>query len=306
MRRIRDGFLLLRQSWAVVRQDPELVVVMGLGFILQVVVFGGLFLVIFRRFPQAADFRFPKLLWLYPILTASGIVGAVAGATVIATAMQRLEGREASIREGFALARERFPQLVGWTVFGSIVGVLIQLVAEKLKLGGRIAALLAGVSWAIVTMLVVPVLLFERKGVFDSLRRSGSLIRSKWGEGVTGYGSINVALVIVMVPLLIGSSLLIAVDVALGAVAVVVVFSGLIFFSGALGGVFNAALYRYAATGHVSAPFSEAQLESTFVTKEEKKKPARRVWRYVGFAFLGLYVVMKGLQWAGVIPDPGR
>lgn len=210
------------------------------------------------------------------------------------------------MREGLQLAWQRLPQLVGWTAFASIVGLFIQLIAEKLKLGGRIAALLAGVSWVVVTMLVVPVLLFEKKGVIASLQRSGSLIRQRWGEGVTGYGSINIALVIVMMPLLIGSSLLLIVDVALGVLAMAVVFLGLIFVSGALGGVFNAALYRYAATGEVAAPFSTAQLESTFVTKQERKKPARRVWRYVGFGFILLYLTIKALQWAGVIPDPGR
>ncbi len=306
MRRIKDGFRLLRQSWEVVRRDPQLILVMGVGFLLQVLVAGTLFLLVFRRTPEAADFRFPKLLWIYPILIVSGVFGAMASATVIATAMRRLEGREASVREGFECVKERFPQLVGWTVFGSIVGLFIQLIAEKLKLGGRIAAFLMGVSWIVVSMLVVPVLLFEKKGVLDSLKRSGSLIKEKWGEGVTGYGSINIALIILIMPLMIGASLLVVVDVALAVLAMVVLTLGLMLVAGTLGGVFSAALYRYASTGEASGPFSSAQLSSTFVTKQEKKRPLRRALRYVTFAFLGIYLVIKALQLAGVIPDTGR
>lgn len=52
MGRIKDGFLLLRQSWQVVKQDPQLILVMAVGFILQVVVFGTLFVVVFRAPPR--------------------------------------------------------------------------------------------------------------------------------------------------------------------------------------------------------------------------------------------------------------
>lgn len=302
MRRIKDGFRLLGQSWQVVRQEPSLIAVMAVGLILQLAVFAALFLLLFQRTPEAEDFRFPELLWLYPILIASGLVGAVAGSTVIATAMQRLEGRDASVRDGFRLTMSRFPQLAGWTVFGSIVGLLINLIAEKLKLGGRIAALLAGVAWIVVTMLVVPVLLFERRGVFDSIRRSADLVKERWGEGVTGYGSMGVALALVMVPLLFGASALIAVDVVLGVAAFAVVFLGTIFVSSTLGGVFNAALYRYAAAGEASGPFTSAQLESTFVTKEERQRPGRRALRIAGFVLLAVYLVVKVLQMTDVVP----
>lgn len=302
MKRIEDGFRLIGQSWQVVRREPTLIVVMAAGLILQLATFGALFLLFFRRTPEAADVRSLKLVWLYPIVVASSLVGAVAGSTVIATAMQRLEGRDTSVRDGFRLTMSRFPQLAGWTVLGGLVGLAINLVAEKLKLGGRIAALLAGVTWAVITMLVVPVLLFEGRGVFDSIRRSADLAKQRWGEGVTGYGSINVALALVMVPLLVGAGALLAVDVALGLAVLVVVFLGTVFVATTLGGVFNAALYRFAAAGEVSGPFNSAQLESTFVTKEERQRPARRAWRLAGFALLAVYLVVKALLLTDVIP----
>ncbi|HEX2295600.1 MAG TPA: DUF6159 family protein [Actinomycetota bacterium] len=302
MKRIKDGFRLLGQSWQVVRAEPALVGVMALGLVLQLAAFAALFLLFFQRTPEAEDFRWPGILWLYPMMIASGLVGAVAGGTVIATAMQRLEGHDASVRDGFRLTMSRFPQLAGWTVFGSIVGIVINLIAERLKLAGRLTALLAGVAWVVVTMLVVPVLLFEDRGVFASIKRSAELVKQRWGEGVTGYGTMGVALMIVMVPLLVGAGALVAVDVALGVAVLVVVFLGTMFVASTLGGVFNAALYRYAAAGHASGPFSEAQLGSTFVTKEERQRPARRAWRIVGLVLVAAYLVMKLLQATDVLP----
>lgn len=303
MRRVKDGFVLLGQSWEVVRREPALVAVMAAGLILQLAVFGALFLLFFQRTPEAADFRFPRFLWLYPILIVSGLAGSVAGSTVIATAMQRLEGRDASVRDGFRLTMSRFPQLAGWTVFGAVVGLVIQLVAEKLKLGGRIAALLAGVAWVIVTMLVVPVILFEDRGVFASLKRSAELAKQRWGEGVTGYGSIGIAMMVVVLPLVVVASALTVVDVALGIAAMVVVFVGLMFVASTLGGVFNAALYRYAVAGEASGPFSGPQMQGMFVTKEERQRPARRAFRIVGLVLLGLYLVLGLLRYLDVVPN---
>lgn len=182
--------------------------------------------------------------------------------------------------------------------------LVINLVAEKLELGGRIAAILAGAAWAVVTMLVVPVILFEDRGVFASVRRSAELARKRWGEGATGYGSIGIALAIVMIPFVLAGAGLTFVDPVLGVAAMVTVFVGLMFVASTLGGVFNAALYRYAVAGEASGPFSAPQLQGTFVTKEERQQPARRALRIVGFLFLAVFLLSKVLPASG--PVAGR
>lgn len=298
MGRIRTGFRLLKQSGEVLKKEPSLIVVMAVGFILQIAVFLGLFIVAFQRAPELADFRFPRLLWVFLILAASGMIGSLAGATVIATAMQRLEGRDASIREGFALALDRFPKLVGWTFLSATVGVIIQQLAERLKVGGAIVAAIAGVGWAVATMLVVPVLLFENLGVVDALKRSASLIKDRWGEGVTGYGSVGAAMVVATLPVMIGGAILIPFNPLAGIVLVSATFLGIMLVGGALGGIFSAALYRFAADGTVTRPFEQEQLERSFRTKEEeKRKPALRAMRIAGLVFAGIYIVLKLVQW---------
>lgn len=305
MKRIKDGFRLLKQSWSVVRQDPELIFVMAGGVMLQLLVLAGLFLLVFRRAPEAADFTFPRMLWLLPLYGVAGVVGSLTGGTVVATACQRLEGRDASVREGFSRAWSRSPALIGWSFLAAGVGMLLSVIAERLKLEGRVAALIGGVTWAVVTMLVIPVILFEDKGAFGSIKRSGSLVKERWGEGVTGYGTINVALMILFIPVMVAAPFLMLVDVVLGLTVMVIAFLSLIAVSGALGGVFNVALYRYAAAGEATGPFQESQLATTFVTKEEKKKPARRIWRILGFVFIGVYALLKLLEVTGVIPSAG-
>jgi hypothetical protein len=261
----------------VIKQDPELIAVIALGFIAQVTIFLVLFFLAFSRAPHLADFRFPHFLWLYPIMFASGLVGSLAGATVIAAAVERLEGRDPSLRKAFALAMKQFPKLVWWSLIAATVGLLMQLIVEKFKLGGRIVAMLAGISWVVATSLVVPVLLYEDRPVLDSLGRSASLIKKRWGEGVVGIGSASVALVLIMLPFTIGGAVLIPFAPAAGITVMVAAFVAIVVVGGALGQVFTAALYRFAADGVVAAPFGREQLESQYQSRAERKKSSPTV-----------------------------
>jgi hypothetical protein len=298
MKRIKTGFALLAQSARVVRKEPGLIAVIAIGFILQIAVFIGLFFAVFQRAPEAADFNFPRILWSFLILGASGMVGTLASATVIATAMTRLEGREGSIRDGFRLALEKFPQLVGWTFFAAVVGAIIQLVAERLRLAGKIAAIIGGASWAVATMLVVPVLLFEPIGVIDSIKRSASLVKSRWGEGVTGYGSMAVAMVILALPIMVAGGLLLALSPTAAIIVMAAAFLLTTLVIGALQGVFSAALYRFAAEGTVGAYFGREELENAFHTREERKRSKGwRALRIAGTVVALVYVVLMIVDW---------
>ena len=67
----------------------------------------------------------------------------------------------------------------------SVNVVLSSLRDRNNKLLSIVAAGLS-LAWSLITYLIVPVLLFEDRGVFDSLHRSQELFRSHWGEQVAG------------------------------------------------------------------------------------------------------------------------
>ena len=306
MKRIKDGFRLVGQSWEVIRREPLLLLVIALGLVATVVTAAALFLLVLRRAPEAADFRWPNVLWILPITLVAGIPSTVATGTVIATAMDSLEGKDASVRKAFTCTMRKFPQLVAWSIVAGIVGMFIQLVAQKLDLGGKIAAALAGMSWAVATMFVIPILLYEDLGPVESAKRSVELVKRRWGEGITGYASMGMAVVIVFLALLALAIPVTYLNAIAGMLLLGTAFFGMIFFVTTLQGVFNAALYRFAVSGTAAGPYTSAQLESTFTTEEkEKKKPGYRAWKVVGYALVGIYVVLKALDWADVVAIPG-
>jgi hypothetical protein len=271
--RIEAGLKLLGQSWSVIWKDPKLLAVIAIGFILQAAVFLSLFLLVFSRAPHLADFRFPRFLWLYPIIYASSLVGSLSGAAV-----ERLEGRDPSLRRAFALALRRFPKLAWWGLVAVTVGLVIQVIGEKLKIGGRLVALIAGVGWTVAITLVVPVLLYEDPPVLESLGRSTSLIKKRWGEGVVGYGSVSVASGIIGIPIaMLGLAAWVLIAPAVGITLMVVAFVGMLVIGGAVGQVFAAALYRYATDGVVTAPFGREQLENQYQSRAERNKASPRI-----------------------------
>lgn len=298
MARIRTGFKLLSQSAQVVREEPALIGAITLGLVVQIAMFLVLFFAVFERAPQFEDFRWPGMLWIFPIVFVAGIPGSLAGATVVAAAMQKLEGGEGSVRAAFQLALNRFPQIVLFNLLAAGVGLLIQFIAEKLKLGGRFAALVVGASWTVVTLLVIPVILFEDKNAFEAVKRSGSLIRERWGEGVTGHGAVAVAVALIVGPFMIIGGILLPFNLLVGIVVMVTSALILMTVAGALGGVFNAALYRYAADGVVGDPFDRGQLDAAFVSRRDRREasPARRALRITSVLLVVVYVVLRILR----------
>lgn len=137
---------------------------------------------------------------------------------------------------------------------------------------GRIVADIAGAVWAIATFFVIPVLAMEGTEPIDSLKRSGAIVKARWGEGATGAVTIGVVtfllnLLIVIVGV-VGAVFLFAANLpvlggsvlALAVTAVIIVS----FVSTALNQIFRVALYQYAVTGSTSGGFERELLHSAF------------------------------------------
>jgi hypothetical protein len=144
------------------------------------------------------------------------------------------------------------------------VGLIVRSLENRAGVVGRIVFGLVGMAWSIVTFMVVPVLLFEDLSVTDSVKRSATLFRSRWGEQLVGNGSIGLVVLVVGIVALIPIGLAYAISSILGFAVAVVLVGALMAANAALSGIFNAALYRYATTGLASSPFEISDLQGSF------------------------------------------
>lgn len=270
MGRVRRGFKLAGVSWRVVVAEPAMLLVLLAGLVGMVVLSGGSFLLLFRRLPNGSDFTFPNYLVVLPVLWFGTIASTYCNVVVAVMADQRLRGDDAKVADGVAVATSKLDRILSWTVLSIAVGLVLHALAERLKLGGVIASRLFGLAWGLATTFVVPVLALEDLSVSDSIRRSASTFKAKWGETMVAQGTVGLAMLVALIPAAVVVGVMFAIAVPLGVLAAVIVFGLLTIISGALDSVVDVALYRYAVDGEVLGAFTAADLDATFAPKTRK------------------------------------
>ncbi|MBK8194809.1 MAG: hypothetical protein IPK76_16920 [Lewinellaceae bacterium] len=203
------------------------------------------------------------LVFLYYLINFFVIV--FFNSALIHCAVKILNGEETSLQEGMSFAWSRVDKIFAWSVLSATVGTLLQALQNAGKIG-EIAASLIGIAWSILTFFVVPVLIYEDKGVIESVKESGRLMKQKWGESLAANVSFGVfhflgILVAVGIGILLSS-----VSVVLGIVAGVAIVLLVSTVMSAAQTVFVAAVYNH-VTGRPVGNFDGDALDSVFITK---------------------------------------
>jgi Family of unknown function (DUF6159) len=265
--RVRRGFKLAGVSWRVIVAEPAILLVLAVGFVGMVVVSGGLFLLLFRRFPTSDDFQFPGYLVVLPVLGFGSIVTTYCKVAVSVMADRRLRGEEPTVGDGMSVATERLDRIISWTMVSIAVGLLLQVIADRFRFAGALVSNLLGMAWNLGTMFVIPVIALEDLPVSGSIRRSASIFKSKWGESVVAQGTVGLAVMFAAIPAALVVALCAAISAPLAIGVAVVLFGGLALVSGALDAVVDVALYRYAVDGTVLGAFTAEDLDGSFQPK---------------------------------------
>jgi Family of unknown function (DUF6159) len=263
---ISRGFRLAKASWGVVRGDGELLVLPVVSFFCSLVVMAVFGLGMAGvGLPQQGEQVKPAIYVLgFLMYVLLSFVTIFFNAAVIGTAMKRLKGEDASIKDGLALAREHLGRIFVWAVITATVGMILRALQNRAGLIGRILIGLIGIAWTVLTFFVVPVLLYEEVGVGEAIKRSGTIFRQRWGEQFIGNATIGLAIFLVAIPVILLGGLVAAAAPLLGVPLLVLSVGALMAVGAACTGVFNAALYRYATTGEASGAFSIEDMNASF------------------------------------------
>ena len=282
MGRIKRGWRLSKQSWAVVKSDKSLLafpIISVVAAIVTMIIFfgGGAAVAVAINSPWGA---LPLVIIGVYLLTVVGVFASVALASC---ATEALEGRDTTVAQGISAARGRMKLIFAWAAVALFVGILISAIQSLLQqvAGGVVSAIvggLAGFAWAVATFFVIPVIAIEGLGPKEALKTSAHVVKERWGEGVVGSSAIGlITFFVAILPaiammvlgfLLAGSSaggggLLIAIGVLVFVIALL--------FQTTIMAVFRVALYRYATNDEVLGGFDREGLESAFVAKKGRR-----------------------------------
>jgi hypothetical protein len=282
MERIKRGWKLSKQSWAVVKSDKSLLafpIISVVAAITTMIIFfgGGAAMAVAIGSPWGA---LPLVIIGAYLLTVVGVFSSVALASC---ATEALEGRQTTVGQGIRAARGRMKVIFAWAAVALFVGALIAVIQSLLQevAGGIVSAIvggLAGFAWAVATFFVIPVIALDGLGPKEALKTSAHVVKERWGEGVVGSSAIG--LITFFVAILPAFAMMVLGFVLLGSSAIgggllitigVLVFVIAMLFQSTITAVFRVALYRYATEGDVIGGFDREALESAFVPKKSRR-----------------------------------
>ena len=266
MSRIARSFRLVEQSYRLLMQDKELMILPlisgAIGLVIVAVVAGIGFAASFAFEPGPALY-IPFFLFYIVMFS----IGYFFQAAVIAGATERMRGGEPTVSSALAAAARRAGPILMWAVVAATVGVILKMIQDRVGFIGKIVVGLVGAAWSFATFFVVPVLVLEDRTIDDSFKRSVNLFKKTWGENLVGGASIGLAMLCAWVTLVAATGLL-AYVIGVAAVSLFLVGAvALTVFSSALQGVFTASLFRYATEGQGPAGFDPDLLQNAFVPK---------------------------------------
>jgi hypothetical protein len=269
---------LARASWAVLREDRELLVlplISGAACL----VLGGMFLlpVLFTAETTAtatgSETRISTVgyVLLFLMYVALAYVTVFFKVALLCGADERMRGEDPTIGSALSAAADHAGKVLPWAVVSATVSMALRAVEERAGFLGRIAIALVGVAWAAVTFLVLPVLVFEGLGVVEAIKRSGAMRRRPWGENLIVNGGIDLVALVAMLPavavaalgIVSGSTGLLVITLALAIGWIIVVAC----WSSAMTAVFQLALYRYATDLEMPPQFATVDMGNAFLDR---------------------------------------
>jgi hypothetical protein len=283
MGRFSRSWQLVMQSFAILRSDKQLMLfpvfsAIACFVLTAIIATGGAFLMLpARAAALAAGEQFHPnqsplfMIGMFTLYVVNYFVIVFFNVALVGVANSRLMGGTWTFRDGLNLAWERKFTIFQWALVAATVGVILRTLEERLGLIGRIIMKFVGIAWALACYFVVPVLAFEDLTPIEAVKRSSKLFRDTWGEKVIGGFSLSLVSMVLLLPgigLVIVAAILGGVTgLLIGLALMILYFLLLSVFMSAVGGIFNAALYRYACFKQVAPAFSEELIASAWAPK---------------------------------------
>ncbi len=286
MNKISNSWALVKQSFAILSKDEELMLLPILSAISCILVsasvLGGGALYVYPQVQAAAA---NQLTWrpshsllfgfMFVFYLVNYFVIIFFNTALVSAASVRLGGGKPTLGGGLQAAWRRLGVIFQWALVAATVGMILRMIEERSGFIGRLVVSVVGMAWTLATFFVVPVLVFEDLGPVAAVERSMELFRKNWGEEVVGTFSFGLIFIVLALPgialPILGAYLAGDFGATIGATLMVVYFVVLAVVNSAARGIFMAAVYRYATSGEISPGFSE----NTFSTAWRPKSGSR-------------------------------
>lgn len=270
--RIARSWRLTRAAWHVVRSDRSLLALAAISAVTGAIglallfVLGGAF---DRGHLKGDELALFALIFAYPLT----FISVFFNTAIAAAASAALEGRHLTVGEALAVPARKLGTIALWALIAAVVGFVLEQAANRLPLGGSIAARIVGVGWSLASLFAIPIIAIEDCSAPEALKRSAGVVKKRWGESIGGNVIIGAWMVIAILALVVVFAVAIVATNDVPAVRDIVIGAGVLALVAVAAlqlvvrQTFAVALYRYATEGAAQGPFAEQDLQSPFARK---------------------------------------
>jgi Family of unknown function (DUF6159) len=283
MSRYTRSWLLVKASMEVLRNDNALLVLPAISSVVTLCVAAGFIglgmssgtFAAMHASHRPGSVPLEFYVWMFCLYVVQYFVVIFFNTALVGAAIILLGGGRPTVWDGLRLAVSRIGAILGYAIISATVGVLLQLVAEKLGFVGRLIAGGLGLAWTAATFLVVPILAAEGIGPWQAIERSSELLRKTWGENLIGNAGISLVMSTISGAFLLvgygggyflfkrGYDVLGVALIAAAATAFLLV----VLVGAALAAIYSAAVYWYAASGKPPVDFDGDLISAAFTHK---------------------------------------
>jgi hypothetical protein len=208
--RVSNGWKLSMNSFKVLKQNKNLIIFPILSGASLLLIMGSFFTIILASAGWDADniretSTTTNYLFVFLYYLVNYFIVVFFNMALIHCTKLYFQGEEPTIQKGIQFSLSRVGTIFSWAIFAATVGTILRIITESAGTLGKIITSLIGIVWSIATFFVVPVIAYENLGPIAAFKRSGQIMREKWGESLTAtfsFGLIQfLAIVIVALPL---------------------------------------------------------------------------------------------------------
>ena len=258
----------MKTSLGVLRKDKEIMVFPVLSFVACAIILLSFFVGFwFVGVPSLDSIPWLWIVFMILLYFVLFFIVIFFNTAIIACANIRLNGGDPTISDGLRIASQNIGRILIWAIISATVGMILQAIRERSGWIGRILVGIIGFAWTYVTFFIIPVLIYEKKGIASSIKRSASLFKQTWGEtiiGTFGFGIIFGLLALIgILPIFLGFYI----GGVTGAITSVIIaffyWAVLGVVASATNGIYVAAMYYFATKKQLPADFDASLLPQT-------------------------------------------
>jgi hypothetical protein len=273
MQRFRNTWSLMKSSFAVLQAEKKLLIFPVISALVTLLILASFIfptLVLDKGWIEdgiiSDSTQWYHYLQLFGLYYACYFIMLFFNSATVASAVYVMRGGKPTIGGAINAVMSRLGPLAAWALIAATIGLILNIIENQSDKIGKIVTGLLGMSWTLVSFMVLPILIIENRGPVESLKTSISMLKSTWGEQILGHFSFGLIYFIMILPMFLVFFLLM--NLGETAIILAIVFGVNYTLAAAaiqwvLQSIYMGALYMYARDHEIPDSFSVSQINAS-------------------------------------------